>query len=427
MTPSTTSFRGGYAPRRGRGGWNKPFIKWTREHIKPDIQKNPLGYLLKTLNNSDLKMDSVTSFSDTPISDLQYIASYNWREEGLNTIIVPGSSKKQEIFHLYHEHHTGKPPYWTPLKQTQRLSEDSGQYYRDPNAARCPAYPIAPVVQSILNMNPRFPTTEIDVVACGSTLGNLLRFVRGQDKAFRIAVETIGNTVFFIRKENDPKEVIPDVRGYGHSFPEANTTWESEMKGSTTHQRIVRYKFGGLTCIVRFECDGYIKDEAIGSNGSTSKIDVSSADSDLVSAFSKAAIAQPLSSQNFSFSSLRVELGGAEVPPRFIFDLNTRSGRYKIDIDMSDIYPQLWIKQVPDFIVAYHDGAGLFGDVRVQDVRQDVKDWARDNIVAIQRLAALLQMIAKFARDDKGLLKLYSPHRLFRVPEAVWSGYPCTT
>jgi hypothetical protein len=137
----------------------------------------------------------------------------------------------------------------------QRLLEDSGQYYRDPNAARYPEHPIAPVVQSVLekqlkamiglsmfnaHMHPNFPTADIDIVACGSTLGNLLRFARGQDKSFRFAVETISNTVFFIRKENDPREVIPDVRGYGHSFPEANTTWENDVKGSETHQRIIR-------------------------------------------------------------------------------------------------------------------------------------------------------------------------------------------
>jgi hypothetical protein len=274
-----------------------------------------------------------------------------------------------------------------------------------------PAYPIAPVVQSVLDVSTEFSSTEIDIVACGSTLGNLLRFARGQDKAFRFTVETIGNAVFFVRKENDPKEIIPDVRGYGHSFPEANTTWESEVKGSSTHQRIVRYKFGGLTCLVRFECDGYINDEAIGGKGSTNKFSSSSVDSDLLSAFDKASITKPLVSQNLSPSCIGVEHGGAAVPQRSIFDLKTRSGRYKTDIDMSDIYPQLWIKQVPNFIVAYHDGAGLFSDVRVQDIQHDIKDWEKDNIDAIQRLATLLQKIVKFARDDKGLLELYSPHK----------------
>ena len=82
-----------------------------------------------------------------------------------------------------------------------------------------------PVVQSVLHLYPDFPTGSTDIVACGSTLGNLLRFVRGQDKPFRFLAQVIGNTVFFLRKENDPRELIPDVRGYGHSSPEANMTW----------------------------------------------------------------------------------------------------------------------------------------------------------------------------------------------------------
>jgi hypothetical protein len=88
------SFRGGYAPRRGRGGWNKPFLKTKREFTKPDVEKKPLGQLLRTIRNSNLGTGNAGSFVATPISDpisdLQYIASYNWRDDGSTTIIVPG-------------------------------------------------------------------------------------------------------------------------------------------------------------------------------------------------------------------------------------------------------------------------------------------------------------------------------------------------
>jgi hypothetical protein len=87
---STSSFRGGFAPRRGQGGWKKPFVKSKREYVKPDTSKNPLGQLLKTLGSSDLRIESANSFGDTPISDVQYAASYNWRGGGSNTILVPG-------------------------------------------------------------------------------------------------------------------------------------------------------------------------------------------------------------------------------------------------------------------------------------------------------------------------------------------------
>jgi hypothetical protein len=267
---------------------------------------------------------------------------------------------------------------------------------------------MAAVIQSVLDVHPDFSTTDTDLIACGSTMGNLLRFVRGQDKAFRFDVQTIGNTVFFVRKENDPRETIPNVRGYGHSFPEANTTWDNEVKGSDTHQRIVQYRFGGFACLIRFECDGYIK---VGSTDADIRTDslVDSDKYDLSSAFDKATVTQPPTSQVSEADRVKGERGGSEVPQHTIFDLKTRSGRYKADIDMSDIYPQLWVKQIPNFIVAYHDGAGLFRDVRVQDVRKDVKRWEDDNAEAIQRLAKLLEAIVVFARTNKGLLEVYSP------------------
>ena len=50
-------------------------------------------------------------------------------------------------------------------------------------------------------------------------MGNLLRFVRSIDKPFRFSVEVVDSTVFFVRKENQPDELIDGVRGYGHTFP----------------------------------------------------------------------------------------------------------------------------------------------------------------------------------------------------------------
>ncbi|KAF2030477.1 hypothetical protein EK21DRAFT_100357 [Setomelanomma holmii] len=393
---SMPSFRGGHAPRRGRGGWTKPFAKSKRDSVKPDIDKHPLGKLLKTFKLSDLHFTAGASVGPA-ITDLQYVTSYNWRNNTSHAILVPG-----------------KPPRWTPLQKAQRLKEDSGLYYRDPNAARYTEYPIAPVVQAILDTKTSCIPEEVDVLACGSTLGNLLRFARGQDKAFRFAVEKIGNTVFLIRKENDSKEIIENVRGFGHSFPEAYTTWEKEVKGSETHQRVVQYDFGGFTCLVRFECDGYLKDLSK-SNGSTvnSSVDPSlrpSADGeDLLAAFGKASIAQKHANECPISSGVTIEHGGAAIDQSAIFDLKTRSGKYKANIDMSDIYPQLWLKQIPNFIVAFHDGAGLFEDIRVQDVRNDTQKWEQDNLDAILRLKVLLKEIVASARDDAGLLEVYCP------------------
>lgn len=288
------------------------------------------------------------------------------------------------------------------------MKEDDGQYFRDPNAAKYPDFPMAPVIHAITEADAELGATNTDLFACGSTLGNLLRFARGIDKAFRFNIEVIGETVFFIRKENDPKEVIKDIRGFGHTFPEAYTTWDHTVKGSETHQRIIRYEFGGLECLVRFESDGYIEE-------SPAVRDVAPAQTagdqdDLLQAFQQAAIGRPPSNTTSKPGKLEIKHGGSAVAHHSIFDLKTRSGKHKKPIDMTDIYPALWMKQISNFIVAYHDGNGLFEDIQVQDVKGDVQAWVRENRDDIRRFATLVNEIVDIAtRNADKLLEVYCP------------------
>jgi hypothetical protein len=85
-----SSFRGGYAPRRGRGGWSKSFVKPQRETVQLDTVKHPLGELLETLKIPGITLDSDATSKYKTISDLRYVASYNWRSDPSATIIVPG-------------------------------------------------------------------------------------------------------------------------------------------------------------------------------------------------------------------------------------------------------------------------------------------------------------------------------------------------
>lgn len=242
-------------------------------------------------------------------------------------------------------------------------------------------------------------------------MGSLLRFARGVDKPFRFSVEVIGNTVFLVRKENSPTELIPDVRGYGHTFPDAYTTWEPTIKGSETHQRLIKYIFGGLQCLLRFECDGYINSTAVADLHKTvSATDDTSDENDLLQAFQATSVSQSLTNSD---KPLIVEYSsGLEVDQASIFDLKTRSGRYKKEIDMADFLPIIYLKQIPNFIVAYHDGEGIFHprDIKVQDLDKDIRIWEAENKTALDRFATLLHKIIDMARnDDKGLLEVYSP------------------
>lgn len=354
-----------------------PSWKQQGAEAKPEIPPLPLGQLLMTINKADLS--STTDTSDLPpaITGCEYVASYSWLDK-TSTILVPG-----------------KPPAWTPLGKPQQLKEDQGQYFRDPNAARFPKHPVEPAVQALFELKPAYPTAEVDVFACGSTIGNLLRFARGLDKSFRFTLEVIGTTVFFIRREGSPTEIIPDVRGFGHTFPEAYTTWEADVKGSESHQRLIKYNFGGVECLVRFGSDGYFS-ELDSSSAKITTPKKASNPTSLTDAFSSASLGGTTLSKS---ENLKVKSAGNEIPQSAVFDLKTRSARKAAENDMSDIYPRLWITQVPNLILAYHK-RGLFEDIRKLDVRRELDNWAEQNANGIRRLHALMRRIIEFARNS---------------------------
>ncbi|KAF2095348.1 hypothetical protein NA57DRAFT_67799 [Rhizodiscina lignyota] len=326
---------------------------------------------------AQVELDGERSDSQIPkISECEYAASYSWISKSSPTILVP---------------------------EPARLPPDSGQYFRDPNAARHPDHPTEPAVQALLTQQPQFPTQDIDVFACGSTMGNLLRFARRFDRTFRFNVEVVGNTVFFVRKENSPSELLQDVRGYGHTFPENYTSWEPDVKGSESHQRLVQYSFGGLKFLVRFESDGYYKQRVPGQQSKKplrlhGENEMSNALQDLDAFGIK-------SSQSSSTSNkpLQVMVAGEPIPQSSVFDIKTRwAGR---PIDMGDMLPVLWVKQISNVVLGYNDH-GIFHDIREQDVQEDVKEWEESHADELKRLVVLIHKIVEFARAEGEGVKL---------------------
>jgi len=278
-----------------------------------------------------------------------------------------------------------------PPAKPYKLREDGGNYYRDPNAARSPKYPVEPAVRAILTENPEFYPQSIDIFACSSTMGNLLRFVRRIEKPFRFFVEVVGHTVFFIRHENSPTEFIPNVRGYGHTFPEAYTSWDSEVKGSTSNQRILKYVFDGLQCILRFECDGYLKSKVTENITMSTKHTSNTQKSDTGNMSLLLDNLNVTAHNRNTHQPLQVQTAGRRIPQAAVFDLKTRSAR-KITNVLEDELPRFWLAQIPNFILARHQ-SGLFLDVQVMDVSAKVKKWQQDSQNELRQLALLLRKI----------------------------------
>ena len=354
----------------------------------------PLGPIISTLGIEDLTDCPQLEESSAAICGFKEVASYDWVDETGPTILVPGL-QLPGYFLVRHERLTapkGKPPAWTPLSVATKLKEDKGQFFRDVNAARYPAHPMEAAVQATLTAQADIDPGSVDLFACSSTLGNLLRFIRQTDQSFRILVEVVGKTVFFVRRENSPRELIPDVRGFGHTFPEAYTTWEADVKNSLSHQRISNYRFGELNLMVRSEADGYRKELAPQTPDASQMpkgLEDRGLEDRLASALSDNKIAESLP---FSTVPLTVRSGGQRIPQAAVFDLKTRSFRKKGEDTLAAELPRLWIAQIPHFILAYHQW-GEFKDIRVQDVRDDVKVWERNNEETLHRFGLLLRKI----------------------------------
>ncbi|OGM46805.1 hypothetical protein ABOM_005024 [Aspergillus bombycis] len=365
--------------RRSRGGGVERNGPWRRpEGTQPPSPR--LGPVLASIEHNDLDL----SEDNWKITDVRDIASYNWLNRKTATVMIPG-----------------KPPAWTPLPKPTKLKEDAGQYFRDQNAARYPSHPFQPAIEAVFEQYPDFPAAKVDIVGCGSTLGNLLRFARNIDKRFRFVVQCVGKTVFLIRRENSPTQTIADVRGYGHTFPETYTTWDPDVQGSESHQRIIQYSLGGLNCLVRFEGDGYhpdlIDQKALGEDVRKRRPTDKAEETidQLLCAFNDASV----SSYRSSGKALTKETGGGYIPQAAIFDLKTRSIRRKEQDFLWEEMPRLWIAQIPNMVLAFHR-SGTFEEIHKIDARETAKKWETEEEHNLRRFVALLKMVVAFARGQ---------------------------
>ncbi|KAI0469627.1 hypothetical protein F4859DRAFT_523015 [Xylaria cf. heliscus] len=357
------SFRGSFrgSSRGSRGAWRQG----KDQASKADVDTTPLGRLITEFTLEDVTR-LAASTGEARITDCSYAASYSLNDEKPFKILIPG-----------------QPATWRPPPLPCPLPPDNGVYMRDQNGARFPDHPIQPAVQALFTLNKTFDPSSIDIMGCASSLGDILRFVRSIDSMFRFNIEIIGNTLFFIR--NCKSDVIPDVRGYGHSFLNAFTSSDSNSGSIKSHQRVVSYNFGGLKCLVRSECDGHLASyDGHETTVTEPKYDLS-----------------PLSS-----SSIATQKSGMKVPQDSILEIKTKSRSWG-EIQKSEHLPRLWIRQIPNFITAYHN-RGTFEEVKVDNVRKDLVNWETQHQDELKRFAAILrQLVTEVKRSSHLKLEIY--------------------
>ena len=257
-----------------------------------------------------------------------------------------------------------------------------------------------------------FDPSTISIFACSSTLGNLLRFALSVESSFHFKIEKTGNTLFFVRQEKTPDDHIENVKGYGHTFPEAYTTWDADVRESQSHQRISSLNFGGLKIVVRAEGDGYLKDKVPHTEEGVASGDVKAPISsgypddkaednlDLADTFKSLALPSKFTQPRTPSKTLTVDTSAiTPIPQAAIFELKTRSDQREFSMD--DVLPRLWLNCIPNFILAqHHCGAFNNDSIQIKDVREDIEYWEKRHS---KELKAFWQVLKKLIAIMNGL------------------------
>ncbi|CCL99525.1 uncharacterized protein FIBRA_01543 [Fibroporia radiculosa] len=280
--------------------------------------------------------------------NLEYIGSYNWVNATKPTIIVPGS-----------------PPEWRNRPLPYRVPRDSGVRFVDQNGYRMPSTTLYPLLRAvdIASASKTIDWGSVDFVTDRNGLRKLLRWINDTDasaKEFRIDTQLAGNfTVLLNRWEKKTREDPDPTRpSYGFSFERESTTKAPGCEQGTGHHRIVKYDFGGLTIVVRFEVDACIApSRSLRPTAPSANVDSLS---DLISGLDVARISQTSKiDTSASTPELDIIRAGSQVLHDCVIELTTRSRNYIHQYDWVDAYPQLYLSQTKHHFLAAH-GRGEF-------------------------------------------------------------------
>lgn len=325
---------------------------------------------------------SLESFApaEAIITDVKHLASYNWIEARIPTIAVPGS-----------------PAQWSAPPGRRQVKKDSGLVYIFQNAARHPDSPLEPLFRSLHIENPSFDTNPIDIVSDRNNIRKLLSFIKPTLSknglaAFTIRVDMTAQTAIFSRKETATYEVIgpEEFRGFGHEFEKAYTT--SQIKDSTGHHRIISYRLGGLSFLVRHETDGCVRDLRSSLKGEESTGDELADILDSLSITPKtASIDEPSIKSN-----LTIKRKGRITLRESTLEIKTRVSHKPLEL--TEVAAQLWVSQTPNLVRAHHQ-RGIFSAPKVEDVTAAIKDWEKTRQDAITKLVVLIDCIIRVTRN----------------------------
>ena len=275
------------------------------------------------------------------------------------------------------------------------------------------------MVYAVSELRHDYAFKDLDVMSDRRPLRKLFGFVNGNEEDFEFGIEVVGKTVLMVRKEKKTREEIPPgaFQGFRWNFEMAYTKLEAAAKGSTSHHRLVSYRFGGFKLLVRSAVDAYLRETEEGKEE-----DDDSDEDDLVDQLSAVALTVegPSTEATPEAPGITVVAGGHTVPHSTVLELKTRFKFARTPFNIEDKMPDLWITQTPNYIIAAHQNAGTkwsraqtgqprlaqFVDIDTQDMRGKLEDWEKANVSALRKLVLVLRKVVEVARETKGPCKV---------------------
>ncbi|KAL8928622.1 MAG: hypothetical protein Q9172_000837 [Xanthocarpia lactea] len=318
------------------------------------------------------------------------VASYNWVDVPNPTILVP--------------------------------APDTGFSYVDQNADRYPKSPISPLFSSVLQVQPTYPFSSVDVVSDRSPLRKLYAFAAREPnlKNFRFGFSVFGDdkkTVVCHRMEEKTREEFEEgqFHGYRAAFEAQCLRPNGKAQGAKSHYRISEYEFGGLKFLVRSGVDGSIAntdghDTTEAEDLSLRELEILSDDHERDTDKKKAKL-QVEDSANHLDTLAIIPTTNALVPQSTLLEFITRSRFSKYPFILANKMPDLYLTQTGHFVEAYYHNVGYWkfmkektqarfalADIHVRTMGEELKKWEEDNGNVLERYLKIIQQILKVVR-----------------------------
>jgi hypothetical protein len=257
--------------------------------------------------------------------------------------------------------------------------------------------------RSIYWADPDFDPHSIDLVTNRYYLCKLLKVVsKERCDPFRVDMELVKNTLVFCRWLEDSEQTeehVTGFRGYGQEFVKMFTTSKSPggVEGGTGYHRVIKYRLGNLTILLRYLVDAFLAD----SQGPTVNSSVSGDIDDLTAAM-RAVRLEPNASQStkkpvatdskHEVSDIKIVQGGVEIAQNSLLEIKTRA-QHK-EVVLNEFGPQLFFGQVRHLKVGYH-ARGSFSRVDSKDVVESgfLADFERDHGDDLKRMIKVIENI----------------------------------